>query len=186
MPNEMTTPRPKVLLVDDEPNVTQALKAAFRRQPFDVIMAGSGKEAIEILSREPIDLIVTDEMMPGMQGSDLLVHVRRISPDTVSIVLTGQANMDSALRAINEGRAFRFLQKPFPPAQLADLICEGLATRNGKKPKATPEAKAISELEGHFPGLTQVARDADGGIQLDEDDGDISHMLGELAAQPAK
>jgi two-component system probable response regulator PhcQ len=179
--------KPKVLLVDDEPNVTHALRVAFRKQPFEVLVATSAMEAINLLGREKVAVLVSDEMMPGMQGSQLLAHARKISPDTVRIILTGQANMESAMRAINEGRAFRFLQKPLPPAQLAEVICEALATSSGgKKPQATPEAKAISELEEFHPGLTAIKRDADGGIMLDEDESDLPAMFNEIAAHRAK
>jgi two-component system, probable response regulator PhcQ len=171
--------KPKVLLVDDECHLTRALQAAFRRQPFDVLVADSAMEAIGVLTREPIDVLITDEMMPGMQGSELLVHSRRLCPDTVRIILTGQASMESAIRAINEGRAFRFLLKPFSPQQLAEVIVEALATRRfGLAPeRPTEEAQLITALEGQYPGLTQVSRNNDGSIALDEEDDDVATLI---------
>jgi two-component system probable response regulator PhcQ len=171
----MTQKKPKVLLVDDEPHVTRGLQAAFRRQPFDVLVADSAKEAISVLAREQIDVLITDEMMPGMHGSELLLHAREHSPATVRIVLTGQASMESAIRAINEGRAFRFLTKPFSPVQLADVIGEALASRSAGavKPKPSEEARMITALEDRYPGLTQVERESDGGIAVEEGEADV-------------
>src|SRR5450432_524146 len=177
----MSPKPPKVLLVDDEPNVTRGLQAAFRKQPFEVLVADSGLEAIKVIGREQIDVLITDEKMPGMQGSELLAHARQHSPGTVRIILTGQASMEAAIRAINEGRAFRFLSKPFSPVQLAEVIGEALASRSAEavKPKPSEEAKMITALEGRYPGLTQVERETDGSISVEEDelDTDVAAVL---------
>ncbi len=170
--------KPKVLLVDDEAHLTRALQAAFRRQPFDVLVADSAMEAIGILTREQIEVLITDEMMPGMLGSELIVHSRRLCPDTVRIILTGQASTESAIRALNDGRAFRFLLKPFSPEMLAEVIAEALATRRpGAAEKPTEEAQMITALEGKYPGLTQVSRTHDGSIVLNEEEEDVASII---------
>ena len=102
----------KILLVDDEKNLTDALKHTLYKEKYTIFTAGSASEALGILSREAIDVIVTDERMPGMSGSELIAISRNKYPDVIRIILTGQASSEGAIRAINEGDAYRFLIKP--------------------------------------------------------------------------
>jgi response regulator RpfG family c-di-GMP phosphodiesterase len=99
-------------LVDDEPLITTTLKRVLRKEPYDICTANSGAEALQILARKPVDVIVSDERMPGMSGSEFLAVARQQYPDTARIILTGQANLEAAIRAINEGAICRFLTKP--------------------------------------------------------------------------
>lgn len=102
----------KILLVDDEKNVLEAYERVLGEK-FEVITADSGSEAAEIISNDKtIKVIVTDFKMPKMNGVELLTKVRSISPDTIQIMLTGQAEMDSIIDLINKGKIFRFLTKP--------------------------------------------------------------------------
>ncbi len=87
-------------------------KRTLHREPFEILSAGSANEALQILAREPIDLVISDEMMPGMSGSEFLAEVYRNYPETIKILLTGHANLNVAVRAINEGHIYRFLMKP--------------------------------------------------------------------------
>ena len=123
--------KPKILLVDDEPSITQALTKRLRQEDCDILSAPSAEEALQILAREQIDVVVADEQMPGMSGSQLLAVVSREYPDTVRIILTGQANLEAAVRAINEGRIYRFLEKPCDGQELAAIIGEALQRRPG-------------------------------------------------------
>jgi len=116
----------QVLLVDDEPNLTAALKRALRREPYDIVTANSGQEALAILAAQPIDVVVTDEQMPGMSGSELLRTVCRRYPATVRMMLTGQASLEAAIRAINEGEVYRFFIKPCNDADLRLTIRNAL------------------------------------------------------------
>ncbi len=103
---------PKVLLVDDEKNILEAYKRNLRDH-FEVTTAGSGEEALKILANGDVfPVIVTDYKMPGMNGVQLLEAARDVSPDTVQIMLTGQAEMQAVIDLINKGRIFRFLTKP--------------------------------------------------------------------------
>ena len=102
----------KILFVDDEPNVTNALKHTLRKERYDILTADSAKEALEILARHRVDVVVSDEQMPGMSGSKLLTRVRKEYPEIIRIVLTGEASAEAATRAINEGEIYRFLIKP--------------------------------------------------------------------------
>jgi response regulator RpfG family c-di-GMP phosphodiesterase len=110
--------RPRILCVDDEPNVLEGLALHLRRR-FDVVTAESGQAALTLLENGASFCVVMSDMrMPGMDGAELLSRARKLAPDTVRILLTGQAEMKSAIAAINEGQIFRFLTKPCPPADL--------------------------------------------------------------------
>lgn len=121
--------KPVVLLVDDERVVTEAMKQALRGEPFEVVTAGSAMKTMEILAQRNIDVIVADERMPGMSGNELLTFVRQKYPDTVRIMLTGCATLETAVRAINEGEIHRFFTKPFDQDELAMSIRMALEHR---------------------------------------------------------
>ncbi len=115
-----------VLLVDDDQNVLHGLARALRHQPYQLYTATSGKEALLILKGRNVDVIVTDEQMPGMSGGDLLAWVAENHPEVVRIVLTGRPTVETAIRAINEGAVYQFFTKPCNPALLAVAIRKAL------------------------------------------------------------
>lgn len=111
----MSAVHPRVLCVDDEPYVLEGMRLHLRRG-FDLVTASGGAEALRIIERSPsFSVIVSDMRMPGMDGATFLSHARRIAPDTVRVLLTGHADVDSALAAVNQGQIYRFLTKPCPP-----------------------------------------------------------------------
>lgn len=115
-------PAPIVLCVDDEKAVLDGLSLHLRRR-FQVLTAPSGAEALTVLGREPlVAVVISDMRMPGMDGATFLARAREVAPDTVRLLLTGQAHLDSAIAAINEGRIFRFLTKPCPPATMMAAV----------------------------------------------------------------
>ena len=118
-----------VLLVDDDANVLFGLARVLRQQPYQLYTARSADEAMEIFKARNIDVIVSDEQMPGISGSDLLAWVANNYPDVMRIVLTGHATAETAIRAINEGGVFRFFTKPCDEVQLALTIREALERR---------------------------------------------------------
>src|SRR5262245_59518935 len=115
-----------VLLVDDEPHVTAALASALRREPVRVVTASSAAEALERLAHDGVDVVVSDERMPGMGGTDLLAEVRRRWPDTLRMLLTGATTLDLVIRAVNEGQITHFFSKPCHPAELAQVVRHAL------------------------------------------------------------
>jgi EAL domain-containing protein (putative c-di-GMP-specific phosphodiesterase class I) len=123
---------PAVLFVDDQPEVTAALELAFYRKPFVVHTANSAAEALEVLSAKAVDVVVSDEQMPVMCGSQFLTIVRRQYPSAIRIILSGQANFKATLAAINEARAHHFLVKPCPPDEIALCIARALDERDQK------------------------------------------------------
>jgi DNA-binding NtrC family response regulator len=104
--------QPTILVVDDEPGVREGLTLSLRPGGYRVLEAGSGEEALSLLRAEPVDVVVSDHVMPGMTGLELLARIRDRFPDTARIMLTGHADLATAVRAINEGEIYRFLSKP--------------------------------------------------------------------------
>ncbi|MBX3223432.1 MAG: response regulator [Labilithrix sp.] len=108
----MSASRPKLLVVDDEPQILEGLSRGLRAG-FDVRTATSGAIGLEILAREPdVAIVMSDMRMPVMNGTVFLSRAREVAPNAVRLLLTGQADMEDAIGAINEGAIFRFLKKP--------------------------------------------------------------------------
>lgn len=106
------TKRYRLLFVDDEERVLRSLKSVFRRQ-YDVYVASSGFEALEILAQQPIDVIISDQRMPNMTGNELLSLVRQQYPSVMRLLLTGYVDKLAIIDTINEGEIFRYISKPW-------------------------------------------------------------------------
>jgi len=102
-----------ILFVDDEAVILKALQAVFSREGFQTLTALSGEDAIKILSREDVDVVVSDERMPGISGIELLSMVKEKYPDKIRIVLTAYAELNTILSAINQVEAHRLIIKPY-------------------------------------------------------------------------
>jgi response regulator RpfG family c-di-GMP phosphodiesterase len=145
--------RPRVLCVDDEPSVLDGLVRTLRRH-FRVEVAHDPLAAIEMVSGSgPFPVVVSDMRMPGMDGAAFLAKVRELSPDTVRILLTGYADVDSAIAAINAGQIFRFLTKPCAPKDL--ITCLTLAVEQYRL--VTSERVLLEQtLQGSIQALCEI------------------------------
>ena len=166
----------KLLIVDDEPTIRSVLVDTFSRERYDVFGAESASEALELLERETVDVVISDELMPGMNGSEFLALVRNKYPDTIRMILTGHASLDSAIRSINEGEIYRFFTKPCNIIDLAITVRQALQHRDSMQESqrllkvVKKQSEYIDELEQTYPGITEVKRDANGAIVLDDID----------------
>jgi response regulator RpfG family c-di-GMP phosphodiesterase len=115
-----------VLCVDDEPNILSSLKRMLRAGGYCVLTAGSGAQALAVLEQMPVELVISDMRMPGMDGAQLLEQVHARWPEVVRILLTGHADMSSAVAAINRGRVFRYIHKPWEEHELLGTVQQGL------------------------------------------------------------
>lgn len=113
-----------LLLVDDEQNIVAALKRLLRRDGYEILTANSGTEGLEILSKNPVDVIISDQRMPGMTGVEFLSIVKERYPDTMRMVLSAYTELKSVTDAINEGAVFRFLTKPWDDEKLRECVKE--------------------------------------------------------------
>lgn len=110
-----------ILYVDDEENNLVSFKANFRMK-YNIITAISGSEAIEILKKTPVEIIITDQRMPEMTGVEFLEKVIEINPEPMRILLTGYTDMTAVIDAVNKGKIFHYLTKPWNADELNDTI----------------------------------------------------------------
>jgi|SRR5690606_607573 len=110
-----------VLYVDDEANNLISFKATFRLK-YKIYTALSGAEAMKIIEQHPIDVIITDQRMPQMTGVEFLEEVIKVNPDAMRILLTGYADMSAVVDAVNKGKIFHYLSKPWSEEELDETI----------------------------------------------------------------
>ncbi len=115
-----------VLFVDDEEYVLNAVERIFIGSDWRILRAASAEEALLIIEKEEICVLVSDNLMPGIKGVELLSRAKSISPDTVKILMTGHADIPTAIEAINRGEVFRFVEKPWDNTVLINTVAEGL------------------------------------------------------------
>jgi response regulator RpfG family c-di-GMP phosphodiesterase len=123
---EKDSSTPKILVVDDEVSILQAIKRLLRKKSIAVTLANSGEEALSHLKNEHFDLVISDMKMPSMSGAELFTQIASTYPDVYRILLTGFADIDSTIKAINHGKIHRYIQKPWSNDVLFDVINEGL------------------------------------------------------------
>jgi DNA-binding NtrC family response regulator len=182
----------KVLLVDDDPLILEGLKRTLHREGYQVLSAGSADEAFEILAGKNVDAVVSDEMMPGMLGSEFLGIVCERYPETIRIVLTGHPNLDSALRSINQGHVYRFLTKPCSGIELCITIKQALQQRELLRKSLSllgtvrHQSSILEKLEDRYPGITKVERENNGTINIPEMEEDLQTLLKEIDSEVQK
>lgn len=121
---EATRPDRVLLVVDDEENVLRSLVRLFRRDGYRVLTAGNADEALALLARNHVQVILSDQRMPGTSGTEFLGKVKDLYPDTVRLVLSGYTDLATVTEAINRGAIYRFLTKPWNEAELREHIRE--------------------------------------------------------------
>ena len=174
----------RILLVDDESNVLSALKRSLFDELLDINTASSAEEALEIMEKVHYKVVVSDERMLGMQGSEFLAQVRANHPDTVRIMLTGHATLEAAMKAVNEGEIYRFFSKPWDDQNLKFAIRSAIEKYDleaeNRKLLATIKQQSleIKVLEKRYPGISRVEKDDRGVFVLpDISEDDINDML---------
>lgn len=118
-----------LLFVDDEPSILSALRRLMRKTPYECLFANSGKEALEILESSSVDVVISDMKMPEMSGDQLLAEVAKHYPETVRIVLSGYSEEKMVMAAINEGRIWGFIHKPWNETELRQAIEQAVFTQ---------------------------------------------------------
>lgn len=146
----------RILLVDDEPAVLQALKRLLYRQ-YEVVTAEGGEAALQILEDEEFDLIISDMRMPGMTGDVLLKTCYERYPDMVRVLLTGYSDIESTIKAVNEGNIFRYVNKPWDNQELRGIIADALQTAVLKDANQRLQARIVDRSERRAGTLEQGA-----------------------------
>jgi DNA-binding NtrC family response regulator len=168
----MTNKKSAILIVDDESSVISALKRTFMNDDIHIISAASGEQGLKMLEGARVDLVISDQNMPGMDGIDFVKKVRTTYPDILTIILTAHADIDNALAAINTAGVYKFIVKPWNGDELRMTVKRALelleVTR--EKKALVEEIKTrdilLAELEDKHPGITKVERNRDGAVVL--------------------
>lgn len=143
----------KILLVDDDPNILDGYRRSLSRE-FLLETAEGGQRALELAVKSgPYAVVISDMRMPGMDGIQLLSRIKAVSPDTVRVMLTGNADMETAINAINEGSIFRFLNKPCSKEAMGKTLTAALVQYR----LVTAEKQLLEQtLSGSLQVLTEV------------------------------
>ena len=181
----------RILLVDDEINVLSALKRSLQRIEFDELDSErpeietfvSARQALARVRHAPVDLIISDFRMPEMSGIEFLTEAVQAQPDVARLVLSGNADLDAVVNAINKVQIYRFIAKPWHDFELKTAVVQSLAARSlvmenrrladivrKQYGKISRREAELRRLEAESPGITRLKLSPDGSILLDEDD----------------
>ena len=143
-----TNPKPTLLFVDDEERIVNLLRMMFRGE-YQVLTATSGKEALETLAKHRVEVLVSDQRMPGMLGVELLAEARKRSPATMRILLTGYSDLAAIVGSVNDGEVFRFINKPWNHEEIKTII------------RAATDAALVTDVSAVQAETTAVAQGGD-------------------------
>jgi serine/threonine-protein kinase len=153
---EPSDDRVKVLFVDDDERILNALRSLFRRD-YHVFTAETGAAALDLVRENGIQIVVSDQRMPGMTGADLLRQVRTDAPKTVRLLLTGYSDLAALVGSVNEGEIFRFVSKPWDNDEIRVTLAEAAAV--------------AAKLAGAVPAKAQSPRSAGSLLVIDAGEG---------------
>jgi|GEM_PF-606361 len=123
-----SSPSATLLCVDDEANILQSLKRLLRREGYTILTAESGEEGLACLASNPqVQIVISDQRMPGMSGSQFLMQVKKNYPDMIRVILSGYAEAEAIVEAINDAEVYHFLPKPWNDEELKALLRQCLA-----------------------------------------------------------
>ena len=148
--------KPRILLVDDEERILRTLTMLLRMQ-YQVFSTTDGHEALKIIQQEKINVLISDQRMPTMIGTELLEKAKQLSPNTVRILLTGYADVDAAMDSVNEGEIFRYINKPWGPKELRDTVADAVSIASKLDKVSVPSFPAPTPAKG----LTCLVLDED-------------------------
>jgi two-component system probable response regulator PhcQ len=164
-----------LLIVDDEEMVRRALTRTLRADGYRLLTAASGEEALALLERQPVTMVISDQHMGAMSGLELLRSVSERWPETLRIVLTGHADLLMALEGINHCGLYGFLTKPWEDLGLRHMVRLGFErhalTQENSQLRDTVKAheRILDRLEAEHPGIASVRRDASGAVVVDDE-----------------
>lgn len=152
--------KPRMLVVDDEPDNLDLLYRTFRKE-YQVLKAASGKAALEVLTREgEVAVIISDQRMPEMKGTEFLSRTVPQFPDTVRIILTGFTDVEDLVEAINSGQVYRYITKPWDPEELKEVVYRATETYELLK-QCTDELCLASVQAALVSRITELAQTCD-------------------------
>jgi DNA-binding NtrC family response regulator len=173
----------RIMVVDDEDNILRALRRVLSGNDQDVELFSNPHEALRRVQVAIFDLIISDYRMPDMDGVHFLCEVKKLQPESMRIIISGHADMQGLLGAINEAEIFRFVRKPWDDYDLQATVQNALLHRSvlvenrrladqvrRQREILHRQSAAIRKLETRYPGLTKVNWGVDGSVVMEEDD----------------
>ncbi len=171
----------KILLVDDESNVLRAISRLLR--DYQVTSFTNPEEALKVAKTTNFDLVISDFRMPGMDGITFLTQFMKLQPESIRMILTGYADLESAQLAINTAGVYRFINKPWNNVEVSNAVKSGLEHKHillenkrladqvrEQQLQLSEQEKLLKALEQEEPGITKVNWTEDGAILIDEED----------------
>ena len=159
-----------ILVVDDDELLIEYIQSVLSGESYNVITASSGQEGLDILKKQHVSMVVSGYKIPIMSGLEFLEKVRIIYPDILTIMVTDQADIKLAIKAINEAGVYKFLLKPWDDMDFKNTIKKTLESLQVIKErdvlirKVKTHEATLKDLEKRYPGITKVERDEDGYI----------------------
>lgn len=152
-----------LMFVDDEKQILNAMKWLFRKE-YNLLFANSGEEAVEMMKSNRIDVLISDQKMPGMRGTEVLKASREHCPDAIRLLLTGYSDYNAVVASINDGEVFRFIQKPWDNTKLRASIGEAVEVAltgkapAPKAPRAPKPADITDKPMSEQPGILSIVK----------------------------
>ena len=171
------------MIVDDEVSILRSLERLLRKEQYSIITFDSPVKALEYVKKNPVSVVISDQRMPDMEGVTLLKNIRDVSPDTIRILLTGYADMEAVIRAINEGQVYRFISKPWNDEELKIVIRHALENLdlildNKILLKMVKNQKdIISEIEAKFPDIATLPKIKDGAYVIEDTNENLEDFM---------
>lgn len=179
--SENNSDKANILLVDDESNVLRAISRLLR--DYNITALTNAEEALSVAEKTTFDLVISDFRMPGMDGVSFLTKFMLIQPDSIRMILTGYADLESAQTAINDAGVYRFINKPWNNVDLTNAVKAGLEHKHilhenrrladqvrEQQNQLNEKDALLQALEKEEPGITQVNWTEDGAIYINEED----------------
>lgn len=166
----------KILIIDDEPDVLDCLDSILSEEGYQVEKAHGSHEALEIIETFAPEIVLSDYMMPGMCGVELLHKIKEHVPHSIPILITGHGDLKISIGQINQGEIYRFLLKPWHTDELKitirtalhyhDVLLDNERLSNTVK----KQSSMLEDIEKKYPGITSIQTEEDGTILLEDED----------------
>jgi two-component system, probable response regulator PhcQ len=171
-----------ILIVDDEEMILKSIRRALRNEDYQILTAINGKKGLAVLEDHDVHLVISDQKMPGINGIDFLKQIKKDYPRILTIMLTGNAEIEIAMNAINEAGVYKFILKPWNDNNLKVTIRRALETleliweRDSLLEEVKTRDAILQGLEKQYPGISKVERNENGYIILDPDSPDFDTL----------
>lgn len=154
--------RPRILLVDDEISVIKALLRVFKDDGYELCYTTAPDEVFDIIENERIDIIMCDQRMPGILGTDILAHAKKICPTIIRILMTGYSDIEVVISAINDGSIFYYISKPWKNQEIINIVNNAMSYKREQKERELIISTLLGDMENWSELIKQIEHGVDG------------------------